>query len=144
MAFKDYNQIVEPLALPINGKLYTIPPVSIAGGIRLDEGLAPDSEKPMPDEEFKRITLGDALDEMRADSVRPTAISLAAMTALADHQTNRGAAEIMWESNGNPKALEDRLKTVTNRATRRKTPPAAATTTPRRASGSGTKTSPKS
>lgn len=143
MAFKDYNEIAEPLVLPINGKKYTIPPVDIDGGKRLVEGLAPDTDRPLSDEEFKEITLGSALADMRADAVRMSAINLAAMTALADHQATRGAAEIMWETDGNPKVLEAKVQRVTNRQTRRKTPPAVDGTTKPPSSGTGTKTSPE-
>lgn len=145
MAFKNFEEITAPLVLPIGPKEYTIPSIGIADGIRLTDHLSPDSkEPPMTNEQFRRLILGSAYDEMIADNAPSLAVALAAQTALVDHQTGRAAAEIFWETGGDPKGmtkvLEDAKEALVQAAT---TPPAAANTTKRRASGSGTKTSPK-
>lgn len=135
MPFKDYNEIIEPLELPINGKLYRIPPISLEDGIRITEGLTPGNTK-FTDEDLYRCTLGTALDEMRADSVRSQAIYRAALTSLADWQRDRATAEVVWETGSYPKAVtppKDSTPTSTG----------AEPTTPRRASTSGTSRSRK-
>lgn len=134
--FKDYTEVAEPLKLPINGKTYTIRPVLLDDGVRLMDALNPESETIMPDEEFTRIMLGDALDEMRADFVTPAAINRASLTALADWKSSRGAAEVMWETGGDPKAIQAWGKETTNRASRRQA--AQAGSTKPRVSGSST------
>jgi hypothetical protein len=105
MAFRDYEAVAEPrLELPIKGKMYSIPPVGIADGLKL-EGAFGEDAAPMSDEEFRRAVLGSALDEMIADNIPKDAVNRAAMTALADHQQGRAVAEIMWETNAVPERL---------------------------------------
>jgi hypothetical protein len=140
MAFKDIEEFIEPLTLTIRGKEYPIPALGSIDGIRLSEHLANPDEEPMTDDEFKKFMLGAAYDEMTADNVPPAYIARAAMTALAEAQAGRAIAEIMWETGGYPKAV----RSLAEAKLAAMTPPAAATTTKRRASGSGTKTSPKS
>lgn len=147
MPFKDYSQVAEPLRLPINGKTYTIPPLTIAQGITLTEHLDPESTAaPMNDAEFTRFMLGDALDEMIADGVPDDARKRAVFTALADHQRDRSAAELMWETGGDPKAIQEAVLRAQpqDHKPAATTRPAAARTTKRPASGTGTKTSRKS
>lgn len=140
MAFQEYNELVEPLELPINGKTYTIPPVGLDEGIRLADLLNPASEVPFTDEEAFTLVLGSALGEMRTDHVTPAAIRRAFRAALADWQRDRSTAEMMWVTGGDPKALTEQVEQV--RAALEKavtTPPAAETTTKPPASGTGTK-----
>lgn len=146
MAFKNFEEITTPLVLPIGPKEYTIPALGMADGIKLAAHLAPDSdEPPMTNEQFHRFLLGPVYDEMLADNVPSLVVPLAAQTALVDYQTGRAAAEIFWETGGDPKGmakvLEDAKEALVQAAT---TPPAVARTTKRRATGSGTKTSRKS
>lgn len=136
MPFKDYNEIVEPLELPINGKVYRIPPIGLEEGIRITEGLVPGNDTKFTDEDLYRCTLGTALDEMRSDRVRSQAIYRAALTSLADWQRDRATAEVVWETGSYPKAVtppQDTTPTSTD----------AEPTTPRRASTSGTNRSRK-
>ncbi|MBO1739665.1 hypothetical protein [Leifsonia sp. TF02-11] len=146
MAFKEFEEIVEPLVLPIAGKKYTVPSIGIADGIRLAANIDPKStEQPLTNDEFRRITLGTALEEMIADNVPSLAVALAAQTALVDYQTGRAAAEIFWETGGDPKGMSRKVDEARAALTAAAmTPPAAARTTRRRATGSGTKTSRKS
>jgi hypothetical protein len=139
--FKDYNQIHEPLELPINGKVYRIPPLGFADGIDLTDHLDPKSESaPMTNEAFRKLLLGDAYDEMLADNVPDPSVRRAALTALADFQSSRGAAEIMWETGGDPKVVKERIEAGLAATT----PPDEATTTKPLVTGTGTKTSRKS
>jgi hypothetical protein len=124
--FKDYSEIVEPLVLPIHGKSYTIPPIGIKDGLAFDAILKADDESSMSDEEFRRVFLGAALDEMRADNVPGPAVTRAAMTALADYQRGRDVAEVMWETGGDPRALAEREKAQTPNRAARRTPPKTA------------------
>lgn len=141
MEFPDYNEVVEPLVLPINGKKYTIPPINLDNGVRLTLGLVPDTKQPLTDEEFFQLTLGSALDEMRADSVKNEAIGRAAKTALADHQRDRATALVLWKTGGDPKALRELVATALEAST--STTTAEEPTTPPRTRGSGTSRSRK-
>ncbi|PRB01749.1 hypothetical protein [Microbacterium sp. MYb64] len=125
--FNDFNDLYDPLVLPINGKQYTIPPASFEAGVRIN-GIVGGAEK-MGDEEFYRLVLGSAFDEMRIDDVPATAIDRAGKTALADFQVGRSMAEIMWKTGGDPKAIQE-MAPKPNRAARRSKGTAAASKTP--------------
>lgn len=141
--FADFNDLFDPLVLPINGKKYTIPPMSFDAGVRINGLFGPDPET-LPDEELFALLLGDTLSEMIADGVPAKAINRAGMAALSDFRENRAVAEAVWATGGDPKALTEYAKAqAPNRAARRSTRTAAATTTKPRASTSGTKTSRK-
>lgn len=141
MDFPDYNEVVEPLVLPINGKKYTIAPIGLDAGVRLLEGLSPDTKKPLPDEEFYRLVLGDALDKMRADNVKQDAISRAAKAVLADHQRDRATALVFWKTGGDPKAIRELVTAALEAST--STTTVEEPTTPSQKSGSGTSRSRK-
>lgn len=144
MAFRDLSEIIEPLRLPINGKTYTIMPVSMADGLRMQ---SQEEIAALPVEEFRTIFLGPAFMEMIEDGISAQWVSRAALTALTDFQAGRKAAEVMWETGGDPLELAawvKRTKPTQDRLppSKRSRKPAVASTTRRRASGSGTKTSP--
>lgn len=106
--FKDFEELVEPLVLPIGGTLYRIPPVNAEDGIRFRLARDSDSETPqLTDAEFFEIFLGDAYEQMLADNIPDTAITRAAQTAHADFERGRSVAEVMWETGADPKALLD-------------------------------------
>lgn len=135
MAFRDITEILGPITLPIRGKTYTLPTLTIAQGLELRAVLDPDDETTLDDEAFYALLLGDALPQMRADGVGPDVIARAAFVALADWQSGRPAAEILWETGVDPKVLTDymtKLETATSTA--------AATTTSKRTRGNGTST----
>ena len=136
--FKDYQELADPLVLPINGKKYTISAVGLADGIKLTAALDPESKTPLADDEFNRMLLGTAYNEMLADNVPGPAVIRASLTALADFQKGRETAEIMWETGGDPKALTAWVKAATNREQRRKAAQAGSTKPP--VSGNSTKT----
>jgi hypothetical protein len=135
MPFKDYNELVEPLELPINGKVYRIPPIGLEAGIRLAAATAPDApaEDRLSDEEAFPLALGTALDEMRADHVTPAAINRAFLATMADWKRDRATAQIIWEVGADPKAIQA-LSTKLQHST----PAVAARTTHSQASTSGT------
>jgi hypothetical protein len=147
LAFADYTEFLEPLELPIRGKRYTIPALSFEDGLRLAPLLEGKPVEGIEDEEIEALLLGSAAAEMRADGVPGDAINRAYLTALAEYKFGRDAAEIMWATGGDPKAIEARVKAATNRSQRRasKQSPSTgeATTTKRPGSTSTTKASRK-
>lgn len=138
MAFRDITEILGPITLPIRGKVYTLPVLTIAQGLQLRAVLDPDDEATLTDPEFYALLLGDALEQMRADGVGPDVIARAAFVGLADWQSGRPAAEILWETGIDPKVLTDHMKKLETA-----TSTVAATTTQKPTPGSGTST-PKS
>ena len=127
MPFKDFAEFADPLALPINGKTYVVPPIGVQDGINLL--LMIEEKKPLTNEQLGRMLLGAAYDTLMGDNVPADAFQRVIMTALAEFQHGRATAELIWETGGNPKAIQAAT-----------TPAAAANTTPRRASGNGTRT----
>lgn len=141
--FADFDDLFDPLVLPIGGKKYTIPPMSFAAGARIN-GLFGDAPEKLSDEDYFRLLLGPVFDEMVADGVPAKAINRAGMAALADFRETRSVAEATWATGGDPKALMEYAKAqAPNRASRRSMSTGAATATRSRASTSGTKTSRK-
>jgi hypothetical protein len=137
MAFRDLTDIIGPIALPIRGKTYTLPEISLEDGLRMHSAAANNSALPLSD--LIRIILGDIQQEMLDDHVPLGVIDRALWTGVADFQSGREAAEAVWE-HGVPKAvLETLLRPLTEALT---TQPAEASTTKPPASGNGT-TSPK-
>lgn len=114
--FSDFNELYDPLRLPINGKSYTIPPVSFEAGVRIN-GVV-DGEERIEDEEFFRLILGDTFDEMVTDKAPLAAITRAGQTAVADFKYGRAMAEVMWKTGSDPKAVQALAK-APNRAARR-------------------------
>jgi hypothetical protein len=155
MPFADYYALADPLVLPIRGKAYQIPPATAEAVVRWrvysallerlragEQVVIPD-EQIISDEDFQRMFLGDALDQMRADEIHPGVIEHAATTSLADTMAGRDAAELVWNSI-DPKA--SKLATTPAPATDSKpsTSTAAATTTSSPARTTGTKSRQKS
>jgi hypothetical protein len=143
MPLKAYEEIApEPLAFPINGKLYVVPPVGFQTGLRLTEIIqaGPSVQTPETAEDLWRMILGPAYDEMKTDDVPGDALARAGFAALTDFQFGRDAAEAVWESGADPKALAavmlDRAKPKTPAPAKRPASPRSRST----ASGSRTKT----
>lgn len=130
MPFEDYTEFIEPLVLPIRGKGYTVPPMSLETGLRLKPFLEGKIPEGITDDEVAHLTLGTAYDEMVADSVPAEAVQRAMLVALAEFQSGRAAAEILWRTGGDPKAVQAEVRKVTNRAQRRSKSTGAANTTP--------------
>jgi hypothetical protein len=140
---KDFNEVIDRLILPINGKEYEIPLITVEGRARWEQEQARkdgDGVEPLSDDEFEHIFAGDVIDQMRADNVPDFSIQRALQTAFMYAIAGVDSAEIMWETGGSPKAIEALVQArLPNRASRRSKSTAAATTTRRPASGSGTK-----
>lgn len=144
MALRPLEDIVGPLVLPIRGKEYTMPRVSLADGVKIHAARTKGEE--LSGQELYRIILGDAHIQMLADLVPGDIIDRAFYTAYTDFTAGRESAEEVWE-NGIPKELREAAKEVlqllaasrkAQAQTPAKTPQAAATTTRSRASGSTT------
>lgn len=129
MALSAYESFAnEPLVFPIGGKKYTLKPVSIPNG-RILANLISGKDKKLqqaPSEELWKLVLGDLWDEFEKDGVPVEAATRAGLTALAEFQYGRDAAEAAWEAGADPKALEAYMAKPKNRAERRSTNGAAA------------------
>lgn len=123
--FSDYSEFADPLRLPVNGKVYEIPPVGIRDGLKITAST--EQNTPLSNEDFRRTLLGDVYEQLLADNIPGPAFARIVLTALAEFQYGRATAEITWETGGDPKALQAL-----------KTREAEANTTPQPASGSGT------
>lgn len=98
--FRNYYDLDDVrLDLPIGEKTYSIPPITAAAGARLETG------DDIADEEFVQLTLGTALEQLRADGIPKEAIVRAALTSLANHRDGRDVAIAMWETNALPERL---------------------------------------
>lgn len=133
MALRPLEDIIGPLVVPVRGKEYTLPAVTLADGLKLHASRT--NAAPLLSDELYRIILGDTHDQMLADHVPGDVIDRVFWTAYTDFTSGRDSAEEVWES-GLPKALRDAAKEVL------KTLQGGASTTPPPASGNGT-TSPK-
>ena len=139
MPFKDYAEFAEPIALPINGKTYTIPPCPAGLGLEI---LALEVDSKTPAVELFRRLLGSTWDQMIADDVPLAAVSRAGLVAMVDVQLGRESAEAVWEAGISPEAVAALAAAKTTEGSTPSPSTDAETSTPRRASMSGT-TSPK-
>lgn len=120
--FDDFDAVYEPLVLPVKGKEYTIPPVEAAEGIRFTTAASgEDGADFFSDADMERMLLGpDLKQHLLDDGVSDAAIKRILLTALADFQGGRAAAEIMWKTGGDPKAMAEYVRqNAPNRASRR-------------------------
>ncbi|GAB3389146.1 hypothetical protein GCM10027568_10990 [Humibacter soli] len=129
MAFQDITEFLEPLELPMRGKTYTIPPMTLEAGLRLRPLLSGETPEDLTDEEVVKLTLGATHREMVADGVPEAWIQRAILVAMAEFQSGRVAAELIWKTGGDPKAVQAEVRKTTNRAQRRSKRTAAASTT---------------
>jgi hypothetical protein len=119
MAFKDLGDWAElgGLRLPVNGRVYCLPPISAELGPRVqalvDLGIdivrgkepAEDDAEVLDDvseRDLYREVLGDVYDAMQADGVPWVALKHAAMTSIIDAARSRDEAELYWEQLGKP------------------------------------------
>jgi hypothetical protein len=141
MSLKPFEEIApEPLVFPVNGKLYTIPPVGYLMGIRLS-GILAGTDHTMDETDtdaFWEFVLGDVWAQMKADNAPMEAMSRVGFATLTDFQLGREAAEKVWESGIPPEALAAAM--AASQVTGQQTPPnmVAAPKTQSRASSSGT------
>jgi len=104
MAFRDLADIIGPLELPIRGKTYTLPVVNFADGRKILSALR--GERELSDADLRKIVLGPVERQMAADGVNASELNRVLWTALADVQSGRAVAEIIWDKGVDPKALE--------------------------------------
>lgn len=119
MAFKDLGDWAElgGLKLPINGRVYTLPPISAELGPRVQAlidlgvdialGNDPDSGDvevldDVAEHDLYREVLGDVYAAMQADGVPWVALKHAALTSMIDAARDRADAEAYWEQLGKP------------------------------------------
>jgi hypothetical protein len=131
MALRPYEDIVGPLVIPIRGKEYTLPTVSLQDGLRIHASKS--GGEALTGEELYKILLGDAWDQMTADGIGGDVLDRVFLAAYADFTSGRDSAEEAWES-GVPKAIREAAREVLALMT----PTDGATTTPPPASGNGT------
>ena len=108
--YQDFDR--DPLKIPIRGKVYEIPELGAKDGARIRLEQDPKTAKGMTSEELRRIVLGSALKQMIADNVPQPAIGRALMAAITDAERGRTAAELMWNTGGDPKAITETVKTL--------------------------------
>jgi hypothetical protein len=112
MALRPYEEVApEPLAFPIGGKVYIAPPVGYLTGMRLQDLM---SGKISPEEfgtndQLWQMLLGDVFETMKTDNVPAMAIARAAFAVLTDYKFGRPAAETVWESGLDPKAVAQKV-----------------------------------
>lgn len=110
MTFEDFQDIApDPLELPINGKTYTIPAVSAADGLKAWQWIRDgkkDDGTPAKVEDIAAILLGKVQQKLIKDGVSWQALNRVYLTAISDFTNGRRSAEAMWETGGDPKALE--------------------------------------
>lgn len=148
MPLKAYEDFAtEPLAFPVGGKLYTVPPIGVQEGIRLEQIIAGKIEmEGEPADVLWKLAMGSAWDEMLADNVPSEACARAGLAAVADFQFGRETAEAAWEAGGDPNLLAAHVAAKAagiNRASRRSSSTASGRKTPSRATTKRT-TSPTS
>lgn len=107
--FADYTEFADPLRLPINGKVYTIPEPSFRHAIKLqgiaNGGVVPDELQDPAGEKMAKFVLGHVYDQMVEDEVPVAAMSRAVATAMTDLTRGRFAAWMMWKVGNSPEAL---------------------------------------
>lgn len=132
MALRPLEDIIGPLVVPLRGKEYTLPQVSLTDGVRLTQAL--NNNGTVLWGELIPMLLGNTYQEMVEDRVPPAMIDRVLWTALADFQNGRESAEAVWE-HGVPKEVLKELMTVVSQPT---TSTGAESMTPPPASGNGT------
>lgn len=146
MAFKEWSAFgADPIELPINGKVYTIPEIPASVGHQwwlLKED--PEADVPMlhwSQEQQAKVFLGPAYEQMLADDVPASAVARAMLVAQYDWLLGREQAEAIWAAkDASPEALAALL--AANLRDRASTSTGADSMTPTPGSTSGT-TSPR-
>lgn len=135
MALRPYEDIVGPLVIPVRGKQYTLPVISLQDGLKIHASKS--GGEPLSGEDLHTILLGDAYQQLLDDQVGGDVMDRVFLTAYTDFTSGRDSAEEVWEK-GVPKAMREAAREVLALMT----PPGAESTTKPPASGNGT-TAPK-
>jgi hypothetical protein len=101
MGFAPLEEIEGPIVLTLRGREFTIPPLSLEDGVKLQAALAAGT---LTDAELAKTLLGPALNELGEAGCTPAVISRVTAVAIADWKFGRRAAEAAWQD---PKALAD-------------------------------------
>ena len=131
MALRPYEDIVGPLIIPVRGKEYTLPVISLQDGLRIHASKSGGAA--LSGEELHTILLGDAYQQLLDDQVGGDVMDRVFLTAYTDFTSGRDSAEEVWEK-GVPKAMREAAREVLALMS----PPAAESTTKPPASGNGT------
>lgn len=134
MALRPYEELVGPLIIPVRGKEYPLPAISMQDGLRIHAATANGTFISIAD--LETIILGDTKQAMLDDGVPPAVIDRALWAGVADFKAGRDSAEAVWE-HGVPKAVMEELGKLAAQALT--TPQGEASTTPPQASTSTTK-----
>src|SRR5450830_165710 len=113
MALRPYEDIVGPLIIPVRGKHYALPTISLQDGLRMH--AAGKNEAEISIDELTKIILGDAHQQMLDDGVPLAVIDRALWAGIADFQQGRETAEQVWE-HGAPQAVIDELQKAIQQA----------------------------
>lgn len=144
MPLRPFEEVSEPLAFPIGGKVYTPPPIGWETGtrlIRLMQGKEPELMDAEPGVLW-RLLLGACFDEMCADGVPMSAIGRAGYAVLVAFQTDdRDAAVKIWEGGLDPEVRAAMLA-LARAGSRQSNSTDGENVTPLPASTSGTKSRP--
>ncbi len=135
MALRPLEDIIGPLVVPLRGKEYTLPQVSLPDGVRLTQALRNEGSVLWGD--LIPMLLGDAYQKMLDDRIPPAMIDRVLWTALADFQNGRESAEAVWEHGVPKEIVQELMTTITKQA--RTTPRDAEPTTKPQASSNTTK-----
>lgn len=109
MPLRPLEDIIGPLVVPVRGKEYALPAVSVADGAKIHASRS--SGAALEYQELYRIILGDVHEQMIADHVPGDVVDRVFLAAYTDFTSGRESAEEVWE-NGIPKALRDAAKEV--------------------------------
>ena len=130
------------LAFPIGEKVYEVPPMPYQSMLAIMNAKAgkPSALDDAEGDALWRLLMSTAYDEMVADNVPGEALTRAGYAALAFFEAGTEAAEQIWESGVDPKALKAALLAQVEQS--KPTSTAVARKTPSRASGRGTSSRP--
>lgn len=109
MALRPYEDVVGPLVIPVRGKEYTLPTISLQDGLRIHASMS--GGEPLSGDDLSKILLGDAYQQLRDDKVGGDVMDRVFLTAYYDFTSGRESAEEVWE-NGVPKETREAAKEV--------------------------------
>ncbi|MDP9185629.1 MAG: hypothetical protein M3O29_08185 [Actinomycetota bacterium] len=109
MALRPLEDILGPLVVPVRGKDYTLPAVSLSDGLKIHASRT--NGAALEADELYRILLGETFQQMLTDHVPGDVIDRVFLAAYTDFTSGRESAEEVWE-NGVPKAMRDAAKEV--------------------------------
>lgn len=144
---RDYSAFADPpLRLPVNGKIYELPEISIADGLRISGVITGENTEfeGRPGEDLWKLVCGPVWQQMIDDGCGYKAAARVGFTALVDFERGRELAIIAWEGEpDDPEAPAGEQPANPGPETPLTTLPDEADTTPAPASGPGTSPGPE-